>query len=152
MPTCLFSFGRFRLIWELYMAWCPPPLTPCPAGQGYMAVHWGSHNSAALLRLPPVSTNVRHAGSRGEERRMQRRAALAGIVAWCPSRTGPPAKNHLPLNCEHPSWSASAGNSLICLFYKAVGTRRSFPRIFPLWILGPPHPTNSSIWTQASHC
>ena len=42
----------------------PSPSNPCPVGQGYMAVHQGTHNTARFIALPYGTV------SRGEECRM----------------------------------------------------------------------------------
>ena len=98
-------------IWVTIHALMPSPSNPCPAGQGYMAVHQGSHNSACF-----IAPSVHHRISL-----RRRRAAKDAECTWDAPISHRPAKKLL--NCEHQtSWPAQAGNSLIWTFYKALGT------------------------------
>ena len=87
----------------------PSPSNPCPAGQGYMAVHQSSHNSACF-----IAPSVRHRISPRRKRRSAKDAECAGCpISHCPAKKA--------LNCEQQtSWQA--GNLLIWTFYKALGT------------------------------
>ena len=71
-------------IWVSIHGLMPSPSNPCPAGQGYMAVHQGSHNSACFI-APSVHqyTTV----SRREEEGLRRMQSVGGMP---PSRTAPP--------------------------------------------------------------
>ena len=85
----------------------PSPSNPCPVGQGYMAVHQGTHNTARFIALP-----------------------YGTLECGCPHLHCPAKKPPLPLNCEHKtSWPA--GNSLIWSFYKGLGTSPISPHTFP---------------------
>ena len=90
----------------------PSPSNPCPVGQGYMAVHQGTHNTARFIALPYSGTEK---------------------SVGCPHLHCPAKKPPLPLNCEHKtSWPAQpAGNSLIWSFYKGLGTSPISPNTFP---------------------
>ena len=131
-------------IWVTIHGLMPSASNPWPAGQGYMAVHQSSHNSACF-----IAPSVRHCCCTSPPRR--RRSAKdaqyeRGPISHCRAKKA--------LNCEQQtSWpAAQAGNSLIWTFYKTLGTsctismKHLFP-LRPLWV-----PTKSSIWTQASHC
>ena len=103
----------------------PSPSNPCPVGQGYMAVHQGTHNTARFIALPYGTV------SRGEECGMPP-STLPG------QKASPPPK----LRAQ----DQLAGRKLINLvFFTKVSARAPFPQtpflLCLLWV-----PTNSSIW------
>ena len=130
-------------IWVTIHGLMPSASNPWPAGQGYMAVHQSSHNSACF-----IAPSVRHCCTSPPRRRRSAKDAQY--------ERGP----HLALPSQKSTKLRAADQLAGCTGRKLINLDllqnsrhelNHFPKhlfpLCPLWVL-----TKSSIRTQASHC